>query len=76
MSPVSTEPSLSTTRCVIESLFLNTTDCPPKDAGFGEKACVPFELMMVMVVAVPPPPDGADPLGVDVPDVTTPEERA
>jgi hypothetical protein len=38
MSPVSTLPSFRTMRCVVLSLFLNTTCCPPKDAGFGENA--------------------------------------
>jgi len=69
--PVSIEPSLSTTRCVTESLFLNTTVWPASAAGFGENACVPFELLMVMVAAVLPPllpplpPDGA--VGVELP---------
>jgi hypothetical protein len=42
---------------------------PASDAGFGENACVPFELLMVMVAAVLPvlpplPPDGA--VGVEL----------
>src|SRR5689334_20840004 len=67
MSPVSTEPSLSTTRCVIESLFLKLTICPPNVAGFGENACVPFCPLMAMVVVlvVFPPPDGE--VGVELP---------
>src|SRR6478672_3352047 len=49
MSPVSTLPSLSTTRCVTRSSFLNTTCWPPNDAGLGVKACVPFWPTMVIV---------------------------
>jgi hypothetical protein len=62
MSPVSTLPSFNTTRCVTESPFLKTTVWPPKLAGFGEKACVPFEPMIVIVVAAA----GEGELGVEL----------
>src|SRR6185436_10551331 len=74
MSPVSSEPSLSTTRCVTESLFLNTTVRPPRAAGFGENACVPFCPLIAIVVAVAlPPPEGA--VGVELPEPPPPQLR-
>src|SRR5580765_111717 len=60
MSPVSTLPSFRTTWCVTLSLFLNTTCWPPKAAGLGVNAWVPFWPRIVIVgVAVVPAGDGA-----------------
>jgi hypothetical protein len=50
-SPVSSEPSFNRTRCTTASAFLNTTICPPTDAGFGENDWAPFWLRIVMVIA-------------------------
>ena len=57
-SPTSIDPSLNTTWCVMLSLFLKTTGCPPNAAGFGVKkgeVCP----VMVMVAGVP---DGLEPV--------------
>jgi hypothetical protein len=54
ISPVSTEPSFKTTRCMTESLFLNTTVWPPSAAGLGENAWAPFCPTIEMVAAEGP----------------------
>lgn len=51
MIPVSTVPSLRTTRWGIESLFLKTTIWPPALAGFGENDCEPLRDVMLIVRA-------------------------
>jgi hypothetical protein len=67
MSPVSIEPSFSATRCVTLSLFLKTTDWPPKFAGFGSNDRVPFCPMIVIVAAPDPDPEGPPGLLFDPP---------
>jgi hypothetical protein len=67
MSPVSTVPSFSTTRCGTLCVFRKATICPPKLAGFGENACSPFcPTMLMMGVVVVGCGEGDDP-GFDAP---------
>jgi hypothetical protein len=72
ISPVSADPSFSTTRCVTESLFLNTTACPPNIDGFGENACVPFCPAIVIVATFVEPVGAVGLLAVVEPPLSLP----
>ena len=53
ISPVSSDPSFKTTRCVMLSTFCHTTVCPAgKAAGFGEKDCAPL-MATTLIVTIP-----------------------
>src|SRR6188472_1329661 len=50
--PVSSLPSLSTTRCVVVSMLCQMTVCPAGTvAGFGENDWLPFSRTTLMVIA-------------------------
>src|SRR3954463_1710700 len=62
-SPVSTEPSFSTTWWVMLSTLCQTTICPAGTvAGFGEKDCAPFTASTLIVTT----PEGL--LGLGLPE--------
>jgi hypothetical protein len=65
MSPVSSEPSFSRTRCTALSAFLNATIWPPTLAGFGENDREPLFAVMVMSAGPPVVADGL--VGLDDP---------
>src|SRR6266487_468745 len=62
--PVSSDPSFSTTRCVMLSMLCHTTIWPAgRVAGFGEKDCAPLTPMTLIVTT---PPGGGVGVGVGV----------
>src|SRR5262245_48336373 len=72
--PVSSLPSLSTTRCVVVSMLCHTTVCPVGTvAGFGENDWLPFSRTTLMVIAAA---GGGVSLGADGDEVPYPPPHA